>query len=90
MTPLLVAMPRQKARDILLSRDGYEKLRRLSRAWMEEYCAKGSDSLDLKTLRSILNAVQSRVAVLRQQSLVPFAVAYAAFGAFAFAYFFFA
>ncbi len=57
---------------------------------MQEYCVKAGDSLDLKTLRSILRPVQSRVAILRQQSLVPFAVAFAAFGAFAFAYFFFA
>lgn len=46
--------------------------------------------LDLKTHRSILNTMQSKVAVLRQQSVRPFALAFAAFGAFGFAYFFFA
>ncbi len=50
---------------------------------------KTADSLDLKTLRSILTAVHSRVAVLRQQSVIPFAVAFAALGAFACAWYFF-
>ena len=61
-----------------------------NQAWSQAYVPKDDDSLDLNPLRSILSSVRTKVAALRQQSVIPFAVAFAAFGAFAFAYFFFA